>query len=70
MPTILIENGYHFFYYSNEHEPRRIHIEKENKTAKFLIDNIELVYSRGFNSGELKDMRKLVIKNVELFRMK
>ena len=35
MPTILREKGYRFFFYSNEHLPIHIHIEKENKIAKF-----------------------------------
>ncbi|MFV0304089.1 MAG: DUF4160 domain-containing protein [Moheibacter sp.] len=70
MPTVLIINGFRFFFYSNEHLPIHIHVEKDNKTAKFNLDEIELVRSRGFNASELKEMRKLVLDNVELFKNK
>ncbi|MFV0541073.1 MAG: DUF4160 domain-containing protein [Aestuariibaculum sp.] len=58
------------FFYSNEHFPVHIHVEKDNKTAKFDLNEIELVRSRGFNASELKEMRKLVIDNVEFFKNK
>ena len=70
MPTILIINGYRFFFYSNEHLPVHIHIEKAEKTAKFNLVNIELVKSLGFNSSELKTIRNLVEDNQELLIQK
>lgn len=70
MPTIMIVKGYRFFFYSNEHLPMHIHIEKDFKTAKFNLLNIELVYSRGFNASELKEIRNLVNDNVVLFKQK
>lgn len=70
MPTILKINGFRFFFYSNEHLPIHIHVEKDNKTAKFNLEEIELVKSRGFNASELKEIRKLVSTNVELFKNK
>jgi hypothetical protein len=60
MPTIIYVNGFRFFFYSNEHLPRHIHIEKGEKTAKFNIDFVELVQSYKFNSSELKEIRTLV----------
>ncbi|MDQ2718463.1 MAG: DUF4160 domain-containing protein [Bacteroidota bacterium] len=36
-----------------------IHVEKDNKTAKFNIEFIELVRSSKFNAKELKDVRKI-----------
>jgi hypothetical protein len=44
--------------------------DDDNKTAKFTLEEIELVKSRGFNASELKEMRKLVDENVELFKNK
>ena len=70
MPTILRLNGFRFFFYSNEHLPIHIHVEKENQTAKFTLEEIELVKSRGFNASELKKNRKLVSENVDLFKNK
>jgi hypothetical protein len=65
MPTILKQKGFRFFFYSNEHLPIHLHVEKENKTAKFNIEFlVELVYSKKFNASELSEMRKLVIENI------
>ena len=70
MPTILVKNGFRFFFYSNEHLPKHIHIEKAEKAAKFNIDFIELVKSSRFNALELKQIRNLVEENQELLIQK
>lgn len=70
MPTILQKYGYRFFFYSNEHLPIHIHIEKGNKTAKFNLENLELVRSRKFKALEIKTIRKLVEDNNEFFKNK
>lgn len=43
MPTIIIIYGFRFFFYSNEHLPKHIRVEKAEKTAKFNIEFVELV---------------------------
>ncbi|MBG6110806.1 hypothetical protein H4V97_002170 [Flavobacterium sp. CG_23.5] len=66
MPTVLITDGFRFFFYSNEHLPKHIHVENAEKIAKFNLENIELVKSSGFNSTQLKTIRNLVERNQEL----
>ncbi len=70
MPTILRRNGYRFFFYVNDHFPPHIHIEKDNKTAKFNLSSMELVYSKKFNSSEIREIRKLVEINNTLLKQK
>lgn len=70
MPTVFYIDGFRFFFYSNEHLPKHIHIEKAEKTAKFNIENIELIKSSGFKSSELKTIRNLVEENQELLIVK
>lgn len=70
MLTILRQEGYRFFFYSNNHLPVHIHIEKNNNTAKFVLEPLELIQSRGFNASELREIRKLVEENVILFKNK
>ncbi|MCB9202566.1 MAG: DUF4160 domain-containing protein [Flavobacteriales bacterium] len=65
MPTVLRINGYRFFFYTNEHFPIHIHIEKDTKTAKFNLEPIELIYTRRFKSSEISEIRKLVEENSE-----
>ena len=70
MPTIVIIDGFRFFFYSNEHLPKHIHVEKAEKTAKFDIEVVELTKSYRFSASELKLIRKLIEVNQELFIQK
>lgn len=68
MPTILRINGYRFFFFSLENnEPPHIHIERDDRVAKYWLDNMELASSYGFKSYELTELRSLVIANKKLF---
>ena len=44
--------------------------EKERSTAKFSLENAELLKSKRFNANELSEIRKLVIENLELLKSK
>jgi len=70
MPTILFRNGYRFFFYTNDHPPPHIHIERENKTAKFNLEPVALILSKRYNAKELSEIRKLVAENSTLFKTK
>lgn len=66
MPTIFKQNGFRFFFYSNDHLPKHIHIEKSGKTAKFFLDPIQLVVSKKFSASELREIRILIQDNLKL----
>ena len=70
MPTVLLINGYRFFFYSNDHLPIHIHIEKGDYVAKFNINPLELVYSNGFRATDLKIIRNIIMDNVDLIESK
>jgi len=70
MPTIKIISGYRFFFYSNDHDPVHVHVEKDNKTAKYCLVPLELKKSKGFNATELKRIGLLVEENKALFKQK
>ncbi|MPR34223.1 DUF4160 domain-containing protein [Salmonirosea aquatica] len=70
MPTILIKDGYRFFFYSNDHLPEHIHVEKGDKTAKFILEPILPIKSSRFNSKELRTIRTIIERNSELFKTK
>lgn len=44
-------------------EPPHVHIEQDDKVAKFWLDPVELAGSDGFRSHELSKLRWLVIQN-------
>ena len=70
MPTILTKDGYRFFFYSNDHLPQHIHIERGDRTAKFIIEPIVLVKSSKFSPKELRAIRNIIEANTELFKEK
>ncbi|MCL5029488.1 MAG: DUF4160 domain-containing protein [Bacteroidetes bacterium] len=63
MPTILKIGPYRFFFYANDkNEPCHIHIEREDKIAKFWLEPGRLEYSGGFNRKEIKRIQDIVEK--------
>jgi len=64
MPTVLRAGPYRFFFYAcDREEPPHIHIEREDKVAKFWLDPIRLQESGGFSRLEIVRMHKLVIEH-------
>ncbi len=57
MPTILVEEGFRFFFYSNEGSPREpvhIHVEKGDAEAKFwLRPEVSVAYNDGYDARTL-----------------
>jgi hypothetical protein len=70
MPTILRTKGYRFFFYSNDHHPPHVHIERGRCTAKFLLEDVKLIRSKRFNASELNDIRKIILNNTESLKAK
>jgi hypothetical protein len=62
MPTVLLEAGFRFFFYSREnHEPPHIHVERGEKLAKYWLDPVELASSKRFRAHELSALRERVL---------
>jgi len=64
MPTVFLERGFRFFFYSNEGSPREpvhIHVEKDNIEAKFwLRPEVTLAYNEGFRARVLRELVEMV----------
>ena len=61
MPTVLRVGPYRFFFYAGDRdEPRHIHVEREDKVAKFWLDPIRLQRSGWFSRSEIGRIQKLV----------
>ncbi|MAL84407.1 MULTISPECIES: DUF4160 domain-containing protein [Idiomarina] len=66
MPTILRIGAYRFFFYSNENgEPPHIHVQRDNKLAKFWFKPVLMSSSIGFSSFELRRISKIVVQHKE-----
>jgi hypothetical protein len=37
MPKLLVEDGFKFFFYANEHEPKHVHVSKGDDYAKVEV---------------------------------
>jgi hypothetical protein len=69
VPTVLIVDGFRFFFYSNENnEPPHIHIDKAEASGKvWLVPAIDIVYMYGFSNSEQKEILKIINLNSETF---
>jgi hypothetical protein len=65
MPTVFRADGYRFFFFSDEHTPEHIHIEKGDSYARIEIESLKVTDSYNLNSKELKKLLGLVTKNKE-----
>ncbi|MGH8770554.1 MAG: DUF4160 domain-containing protein [Burkholderiales bacterium] len=65
MPTVLTTGPYRFFFYSGDRdEPPHVHVERDDKIAKFWLDPISLQWSGGFSRTELNRIQKLVTEHL------
>lgn len=61
MPTVFRRGPYRFFFYAGDQdEPHHIHVERDDKVAKYWLDPIRLQNSGGFNRLELKQIRIII----------
>jgi hypothetical protein len=68
MPTVFRSGPYRFFFYAGDRdEPHHIHVDRDDKAAKFWLDPIRLQSSGGFNRVELKQIRSIIEENQEFF---
>lgn len=74
MPTVFIFEGYKFFFYSNEGDPREpchIHVRKGSALAKFWLQpEIALAESFSMSSRELSKLYKVIEENKNLLEEK
>jgi hypothetical protein len=47
-----------------------IHIEKAEANAKIWLNPIKEEYFYGFSQSEIKDIREIVLENIELLKTK
>ncbi len=67
MPTALFLGPYRFYFYSHDcREPRHIHIDCGNKSAKFWLDpDVTLAQNYGSRRKELRVVERLARENLE-----
>ncbi len=67
MPTVLRSGPYRFFFYAGDGiEPPHVHVERDEKTAKFWLRPVRLQDSGGFSRVELTRLQAIVHENLEM----
>lgn len=59
MPTLLMLKGFKFFFYANEHEPKHIHVIKDEYFAKIDLETLNVSKST-FKAKDLKFVLEVV----------
>ena len=61
MPTVLRAGPYRFFFYAGDRdELQHVHVERNDKIAKFWLDPVRLQRSGGFFGQEISRIQKLL----------
>lgn len=69
MPTVLRNGAYRYFFYASDRgEPPHIHVERENKVAKFWLNPPRLEQSGGFSRAEISRIQRMVGDHREEFQ--
>jgi hypothetical protein len=64
MPTVLRVGPYRFFFYSGDgDEPEHVHVERDDRVAKFWLEPIRLERSGGFGRTELQSIQRIVAEH-------
>jgi len=66
MPTVLRQGPYRFYWYSHDlAEPAHVHVDREQRSAKFWLEPVSLARNIGFPAHELRSIRSIVQDNRE-----
>ena len=66
LPTLLNKNGFKFFFYANEHEPKHIHVMKSDGFAKVELENLKVVQNY-LKPKDLKEALEIIKENKNEF---
>jgi len=71
MPTVFTQDGFRFFFYSNDHTPIHVHVRRGSGEAVFEIkDEIVLRESVGLKIKELRKAEGLAESRKDLIVQK
>ncbi len=70
MPTILKVGPFRFYFYpADRNEPRHVHVDRDDKEAKFWLDPTpRRAYNHGFSGGEIRQIVGIIQVNLDRLR--
>ena len=68
MPTVLIQDGFRFHFYSNERsEPPHVHVTGKGGEMKIWLPSLEVEFSYGLSPGEQRKALEIAKQNAKMF---
>jgi len=68
MPTVLRSGPYRFYFYSHEpNEPPHVHVDRDDRSAKFWLNPVGLAANLGFSAIELARVERVVQSERQTF---
>ena len=65
MPTVFREGPFRFFFYAGDRdEPAHVHVEREERIAKFWLDPVRLDRSGGFRRDEIAEVHRILLQRL------
>jgi hypothetical protein len=67
MPTVLRSGPYRVYFFSHEpNEPPHVHVDRDDRSAKFWLDPVGLARNLGFSARELSRIEAMIRTNEPL----
>jgi Domain of unknown function (DUF4160) len=64
MPTVLRSGQYRIYFYSHDlNEPPHVHVDRDDRSAKFWLNPVSLARNLGFKPKELRLIERLLVEN-------
>ncbi|MGH9531783.1 MAG: DUF4160 domain-containing protein [Terriglobales bacterium] len=64
MPTVLGSGPYRIYFVSHDlNEPRHVHVDRDDQSAKFWLAPVALARNLGFNAVELRRIQRLLAEH-------
>jgi hypothetical protein len=61
MPTVLRSGPYRVYFFSHEpNEPPHVHVDRDDRSAKFWLETVALARNLGFSARELTRIAELI----------
>ncbi|WP_458701245.1 DUF4160 domain-containing protein [Sulfurospirillum sp. 1307] len=60
MPTVLKVNGFRFFFFSDEHSPVHIHVEKGDGYMRVELETLKITNKKNFTKNDEKKIITIV----------
>ncbi len=63
-PTVLRSGPYRVYFHSHEpNEPPHVHVDRDDRSAKFWLEPVALARDFGFRPVELRRIRRILMEH-------